>query len=108
MSDDPEVDALVADRYLDALLAAVDRHADDTPSDASLDPDIREAARVLRASLVRVHPSFRFEERLAGRLADLAGAQARPALAANGGTVIEFPGASRTILEADPLVAAIL
>ena len=76
MSDDPEVDALVADRYLDALLAAVDRHADDAPSDATLDPDVREAARVLRASLVRVHPSFRFEERLAGRLAELAASQA--------------------------------
>ena len=52
MSDDPEIEALVTDRYLDALLAAVDRHADDSPSGAGLDPDIREAARVLRASLV--------------------------------------------------------
>ena len=95
MSDDPEVDALVADRYLDALLAAVDRHAADAPSDAALDPDVREAARVLRASLVRVHPSFRFEERLAGRLADLAASQASPALAAaGGGALIELPGAS--------------
>jgi len=109
MSDDAEVHALVADRYLDALLAAVDRHADDSPSDSSLDPDIREAARVLRASLVRVHPSFRFEERLAGRLAELAAGQARPALAAGGGgTLVEFPGASPAVLEADPLVAAIL
>jgi hypothetical protein len=109
MSDDPEVDALVADRYLDALLAAVDRHALDTPSDATLDPDIREAARVLRASLVRVHPSFRFEERLARRLAELAGSQARPALAtAGGGALVELPGASPAILEADPLVEAIL
>ena len=93
MTDEHEVDALVADRYLDALLAAVDRHAADAPSDATLDPDVREAARVLRASLVRVHPSFRFEERLAGRLADLAASQARPALAAaGGGTLIELPG----------------
>jgi hypothetical protein len=110
-----EVDALVADRYLDALLAAVERHADDAPSDASLDPDIREAARVLRASLVRVHPSFRFEERLAGRLADLAAAQARPALAAaGGGTLVAFPGgqganpANAATLDADPLLDAIL
>jgi hypothetical protein len=108
VNDDPEVDALVADRYLDALLAAVDRHADDSPSDAGVAPDIREAARVLRGSLVRVHPSFRFEERLAARLADLAGGQARPAVAAGGGTLVEFPRASRAILEADPLVAAIL
>jgi len=109
MSDDPEVDALVADRYLDALLAAVDRHADDAPSHAALDPDVREAARVLRASLVRVHPSFRFEERLAGRLAELAATQASPALAAAGrGALIELPGATQAILEADPLVEAIL
>jgi hypothetical protein len=109
VSDDPEVEALLADRYLDALLAAVERHADDTPSDAGLDPDIREAARVLRASLVRVHPSFRFEERLARRLADLAGTRARPAHAAGGGaTQLDFPGASRAVLEADPLVEVIL
>ncbi|HEY3336117.1 MAG TPA: hypothetical protein VGK16_12875 [Candidatus Limnocylindrales bacterium] len=110
MTIEHEVDALVADRYLDALLAAVDRHAADAPSDASLDPDIREAARVLRASLVRVHPSFRFEERLAARLADLAAAQARPALAASGGQVgalVAFPGAATT-LETDPLLDAIL
>jgi hypothetical protein len=111
VTGEQEVDALVADRYLDALLAAVDRHAADVPSDASLDPDIREAARVLRASLVRVHPSFRFEERLAGRLADLAAAQARPSLAAAGGstgTVIAFPGAAGPALDADPLLDAIL
>ena len=111
MTGEQEVDALVADRYLDALLAAVDRHADDAPSDASLDPDIREAARVLRASLVRVHPSFRFEERLAGRLADLAAAQGRPALEAAGGsasTVVAVRGAAGMALSADPLLDQIL
>lgn len=36
---------------------------------ALVDPDLVEAARILRGALVRVHPSFRFEERLAGRLA---------------------------------------
>lgn len=112
MTDEHEVDALVADRYLDALLAAVDRHAADAPADASLDPQVREAARVLRASLVRVHPSFRFEERLAGRLAELAAAQARPALAAgaegSGATLVAFPGTAPSPLDADPLLDAIL
>ena len=108
MSDDPEVDALVADRYLDSLLAAVDRHATTRRHDADLDPDVREAARVLRASLVRVHPSFRFEERLAGRLAELAATRPARPCAAGGGALIELPGASHAILEADPLVAAIL
>jgi hypothetical protein len=94
------VDALVADRYLDALLAAGDRGADDAPADTALDPGLRDAARALRQTLVRVHPSFRFEERLAARLADLAAAQARPALAAaGGGSVIPFPTRARA---ADP------
>ena len=108
MTVDPDVDALVADRYLDALLAAVERHVVDVPGDDALDPDLREAARVLRSSLVRVHPSFRFEERLAARLSDLAAAQVAPALAAaGGGTLIPFPGTAAP-LDADPLLDAIL
>ncbi len=119
--DGGQVDALVADRYLDALLDAVERRAADTPADAALDPDLREAARVLRRTLVRVHPSFRFEERLAGRLADLAAAQSGAALAeaVAGGRVIPFPaaaapgtalvpGTTDPGLEPDPLLAAIL
>jgi hypothetical protein len=69
--DGADVEALIADRYLEALMSAVDRHADDAPADASLDPGVRDAARSLRRALIRVHPSFRFEERLASRLADL-------------------------------------
>ena len=115
--DADQVDALVADRYLDALLAAGDRHADDAPADAALDPALRDAARTLRRSLVRVHPSFRFEERLAARLADLAAEQAQPALAAaGGGALVPFPAASRVGLPrrdphagaADPLLDAVL
>jgi len=44
---------------------------------AVVDPDLVEAARVLRGALVRVHPSFRFEERLATRLGTAALAVAR-------------------------------
>jgi hypothetical protein len=111
--DEAQVEALVADRYLDALLAAGDRRAADAPADAVLDPAMRDAARVLGRSLIRVHPSFRFEERLAARLADLAAAQASPAVAASGGgTVIPFPVAAhafdRGVLGADPLLDAIL
>ena len=117
------VDALVTDRYLETLLAAGDRRAADAPADADLDPDIRGAALVLRRSMVRVHPSFRFEERLAARLAGMA-AQVRPAAAAvasaassAGGTVLAFPGAAGTTGAAgagspdgtaDPLLDAIL
>ena len=57
------------ERYLDGLVAADERRADEVPVDMDLDPDIRLAARRLRAGLVRVHPSFRFEEALAARLA---------------------------------------
>lgn len=108
--DAAQVDALVADRYLEGLLAAAEPRAADAPADASLDPDLRHAARVLRSALVRVHPSFRFEERLAGRLAELAAAQAAPAMTADGGTrgtVIPFPGAVAPV-ETDPLLGAVL
>ena len=116
--DGADVDALVADRYLDDLLAGGDRCATDVPADAALGPELRDAVRVLRSSLVRVHPSFRFEERLAGRLADLAAVQAAPALAASGGgRLVRFPGAATPAttdarahepLTADPLLAAVL
>jgi hypothetical protein len=67
-----DVDALQTDRYLDSLLSA-DRDAVDAPADSGLDPVIRQVATRLRLHLVPVHPSFRFEERLANRLAEVAG-----------------------------------
>jgi hypothetical protein len=104
------VEALVADRYLDALLSAADRHAADAPADAALHPDLREAARLLRRSLVRVHPSFRFEERLSTRLAELAAAQSRR-IAATGdgsGALVPFVRPTAALDAADPLLGAIL
>jgi hypothetical protein len=66
-------EALLTDLYLDGLLAGVVRDVatTGTPEDiaARLDPAARHAAERLRHDLVRVHPSFRFEERLATRLA---------------------------------------
>jgi hypothetical protein len=62
-------DARRTSRYLDGLMAADERRAAATPEDADLDPSIRFAAGELRAGLVRVHPSFRFEEMLSARLA---------------------------------------
>ena len=102
--DPVEVDALQTDRYLDALLSAVERRADDVPADPAVDPTLRLAARRLRDELVRTHPSFRFEERLARRLADAA-ARMRLATAAGGeaeAAVIPFPAP----LLADPTLAA--
>jgi len=86
-----EVEALVTDRYLEALLLAAERRADDAPADPALDPAIRGAARRLRDELVRVHPSFRFEERLARRLAEAAAGLRLAAVAGGDATVIPFP-----------------
>jgi hypothetical protein len=58
-------------RYLDDLLAADERRAD-VPTDLDTHPEVRAAAAALSSGLVRVHPSFRFEEALAGRLSEAA------------------------------------
>jgi hypothetical protein len=104
VAGDAAPDALLTDRYLDALLAAGDRRAHDTPADADLDPEIRRAAAVLRSSLVRVHPSFRFEDRLAARLADLA-AERHGRVAVGGADVVPFRG---RLAVRDPLFDAVL
>ena len=100
-----EIEALVTDRYLDALLAAAERRttdATDEPADPALDPALRSAALRLRDELVRVHPSFRFEERLARRLAEAA-AGMRLATAVGGeGTILPFPGAAGNPFGDDP------
>ena len=107
--DHDAVEALVVDRYLDALLAAAERHADDAPADAVLAPEIRDAARLLRRALVRVHPSFRFEERLAARLAAFAVAQGRDAGAVDGGgALLPFSRPDTGREAVDPWLAAII
>ena len=93
--DAAEADALLTDSYLESLLAADDRRAADAPADASLDRSVRDAATRLRRNLVRVHPSFRFEERLAGRLSDVARSM-RLAPAAGGGSTIAIRPLDRT------------
>ena len=95
-----EVDAIRTDRYLESLLAANDRRASDAPADAELDPAVRDAARRLGRALVRLHPSFRFEERLAARLAEVA---ATMRLSAAAGAERMQPPPARLREEADPL-----
>ena len=77
--DTIEVEALITDRYLDSLLAtgAAAGAAAATAADAAfgweggdLDRGVRAASLRLRRDLPRFHPSFRFEERLALRLAE--------------------------------------
>lgn len=58
---------------------ATDRLIDGLPTgEDEMEPAIREAVAVLQRTLVRFHPSFRFEERLAGRLRDGSGPGRRP------------------------------
>jgi hypothetical protein len=95
--DAAATDALLTDLYLDALLAGVvlDAVAAGTPDDPAgqLHPAARQAADRLRHDLVRVHPSFRFEERLATRLAEAAVAMRVPiAVGAEGRLVAFRPG----------------
>lgn len=87
MTGDPrtsdEVEALVVDRYLESLLS---RQPVDT---SGVPPELAASARRLAGALPRFHPSFRFEERLAGRLAEAAATRARGE--AGGGALVEFP-----------------
>jgi hypothetical protein len=89
--DADDVEAQRTDRYLDAVLGDgdADRRA------AAADPRVAAAAGALQRDLVRVHPSFRFEERLARTLADVAAAMRLPAAAGAEGAgvaVVAFPG----------------
>jgi hypothetical protein len=91
-------DARRTERYLDGLTTADDRRASEVPVDVDVDPAVRFAARELRDGLTRVHPSFRFEEALAARLATGAARQAagvpveEPGAAAVPGTLAQFRG----------------
>ena len=71
--DDIEVEALVTDQYLDSLLSARSGKGRPPGPEAGLDPAVGQAADALHAQLARVHPSFRFEERLAADLQAQAG-----------------------------------
>jgi hypothetical protein len=74
-----EVDALVTDRYLEALLTAHARGADHAPAPSEPSDAIRRTADRLARDLPRFHPSFRFEEALAARLSDVASRIGSPA-----------------------------
>ncbi len=87
-----EVEALITDRYLDSLLAIQpvgDREGG--PLDAgfggndSLGAAVRAVSRRLANDLPRFHPSFRFEERLALRLAEVAASMRLPVAAGGEG-----------------------
>ena len=82
---DGENEAFIVDRYLESLLSR-------RPTDEGhVAPELRASAAILAAALPRFHPSFRFEEALAERLA-VAGAAGADAIGADAvGEVILFP-----------------
>jgi hypothetical protein len=91
---DGEIEAFVVDRYLESLLARGPRDDTDVP------PDLRTTAELLTTGLPRYHPSFRFEEALAARLAAAASARA--------GRLIEFPlDLTRAVAAGDERVVAV-
>ena len=80
-----EIEALITDRYLDSILA-IQPAADDGllgGPGARVSAAVRAVSRRLSTDLPRFHPSFRFEERLALRLAEVAAAIRLP-IAAGG------------------------
>jgi hypothetical protein len=102
--DASTADALLTDLYLDAVLAGrsfrgavgldpgtgTGGSAPDPVASGRLDPAIRAVSDRLRHDLVRVHPSFRFEERLATRLAEAAIELRVPAAVGAEGHVVPF------------------
>jgi hypothetical protein len=96
-----EVDALVTDRYLDALLASGELASlpggrrEAGPGGGrrglNLDTAVRLASARLTRDLPRFHPSFRFEERLAVRLAEAAAAMRLPSAGGAEGSVAVLP-----------------
>ncbi len=74
---DGEIEALVVDRYLESLLSREPLDQRDIPG------DLLATARQLASGVRRYHPSFRFEEDLAARLAAMASERT--------GRLIEFP-----------------
>jgi hypothetical protein len=87
-----EVEALITDRYLDSLLAV--RPTDGAPLDdpgISVGAAVRAISRRLATDLPRFHPSFRFEERLALRLAEVSASMRLPVAAGGEGQVVPIP-----------------
>ena len=73
MFREAEDGALQSDAYIDALLDGHARQPVPLPVAADApDPEVRHAIQVLERGLPRHHPSFLFEERLAGQLRDVA------------------------------------
>jgi len=101
-----EVEALITDRYLDALLAVTPRPElvdPDRDPDSGVGAAVRAVSRRLATDLPRFHPSFRFEERLALRLAQVAASMRLPVAA---GGESQAAAIRRIPISPDPLAVA--
>jgi len=70
-------EAIQVDAYLDELLAIRTTTAPRTLPEP-IEPELEAIAHLVQRALARFHPSFRFEERLANRLALEASAESLP------------------------------
>jgi hypothetical protein len=109
----PRDDEQLVDAYVDALLARGDAEAMGfvaarPPAPTFRDPRLASVVTELHTSLVRFHPSFRFEDRVASRLRALA--EGRPWVAPAIGdrlatppkaTLIPFPVAAAAVEDPD-------
>jgi hypothetical protein len=82
-----EVEALITDRYLDSLLAIQPASVLGPLGDPNMPVGaaVRAVSQRLASDLPRFHPSFRFEERLALRLAEVAASMRLPVAAGGEG-----------------------
>jgi hypothetical protein len=91
---DGEIEAFVVDRYLESLLSREPLDERDIPA------DLLATARQLASGVRRYHPSFRFEEDLAAKLATMASERT--------GRLIEFPvAATRALAAGDERAATV-
>jgi hypothetical protein len=90
--DGGEIEALVTDRYLESLLTlGLDDPTPETLGEAiaaRLQPQVRVASARLARDAPRYHPSFRFEERVALHLAEIAASMRFQQAAGGEGTVV--------------------
>jgi hypothetical protein len=104
--DGGEIEALVTDRYLESLLTlGLDQTTPERLGGAiaaRLQPQVRLASARLAREAPRYHPSFRFEERVALRLAEIAASMRFQQAAGGEGTVVPI-GLPAGDSGADPL-----
>ena len=108
--DGGEIEALVTDRYLESLLAlGLNEPEPNTLATSIVDrlqPQVRLASARLARDAPRYHPSFRFEERVALRLAEIAASMRVREAAGGEGVVIPIGPPRDETIDPDDLLFA--